>query len=257
VHPAKTEVRFSRGGDVRRSVVAAIGNALAPRPVSSQGASRIQQLGESTYSQLSFDSGSDVVHDARSEYEGSAAEFWQLHNAYIVAPIKGGIVFVDQHAAHERVLFEKAMEALTATEGHAQQLLFPVTIDLGPVEFEEFQRCAPQLKRLGFALTPLSGRTVTVEAIPVSISSWVGAEVLPGMLLELSKLTGGTGPVEAVARAFACSGAIKRGRRLSHGEMCSLFDELFATMDPYSCPHGRPTLARIPLAELDRRFKRT
>jgi DNA mismatch repair protein MutL len=89
------------------------------------------------------------------------------------------------------------------------------------------------------------------------MARWVGAEVLPGMLLELSKLSRGTGPVEAVARAYSCSGAIKRGRKLSRSEMASLVDELFATDDPYSCPHGRPTLIRIPLAELDRRFKRT
>jgi DNA mismatch repair protein MutL len=188
------------------------------------------------------------------------AKFWQLHQSYVFIQTREGVLIVDQHAAHERVLYEKARVALSgaAEAGPSQQLLFPVAVELSPGEWESFDGVRPLLDKLGFTIRSMSGRTVLLEAVPGAFPKWPHDRILHDILTELpSGRRDVRDLVESIATTVACKAAIKAGDRLTEEEMRSLIDQLFATELPYSCPHGRPTFMRMTSEELDKRFGRT
>lgn len=187
-------------------------------------------------------------------------KFWQLHGQYIFVQTREGALLLDQHAAHERIVYESARRRLTgiAEAGPSQQLLFPVAVELSPGEWETFSEIGPLLANLGFSARSLSGRTVLLEAVPGALTRWPHEQILRDILAEVPAEKATVRELtEGIARTFACKAAIKAGDPLSQEEMRSLVDQLFATELPYSCPHGRPTLVRLTLAELNKRFGRT
>jgi DNA mismatch repair protein MutL len=185
--------------------------------------------------------------------------YWQLHNAYVLVQIKGGLVLVDQHAAHERVLFDRAVAALEGRQPSVQRLLFPITLELSVRQFAAFEEANALLDSLGFQVRPFGGRSVLVEGIPAEIQNWDEGAVLLGMLDDVAenRETRRLPLRDKVLATFACRGAIMIGKKLAVGEMRALMDQLFATTLPYTCPHGRPTLFRIGLDDLGRKFQRT
>jgi DNA mismatch repair protein MutL len=188
------------------------------------------------------------------------AKFWQLHQSYVFVQTREGVLVVDQHAAHERVLYEKARVALSgaAETGPSQQLLFPVAVDLSPGEWESFDDVRPLLNKLGFTIQSMSGRTVLLEAVPGAFPKWPHDRILHDILTELpSGKPDVRDLIENIAKTVACKAAIKAGDKLTQEEMRALLDQLFATELPYSCPHGRPTFMRMTSEELDKRFGRT
>ncbi|MBN2566324.1 MAG: DNA mismatch repair endonuclease MutL [Candidatus Eisenbacteria bacterium] len=206
--------------------------------------------GDGVTEELRRETGADEQH----------AKFWQLHQSYVFVQTREGVLVVDQHAAHERVLYEKARVALSgATEsGPGQQLLFPVAVDLSPGEWASFDEARHLLGRLGFTIKEMSGRTVLMEAVPGAFPRWPHDRILQDILADLpSGDRDVRGMVESIAKTVACKAAIKAGDRLTQDEMRSLIDQLFATELPYSCPHGRPTFMRMTSEELDKRFGRT
>ncbi len=193
-----------------------------------------------------------------AELSGDEALYWQLHNAYILIQIKNGLVVVDQHAAHERVLYDRAVNALEGREPSLQRLLFPIPLELSVRQYAAYEECRDLLDRLGFGVRPFGGRTVIVEEIPAEIARWDEGSVLLGMLDDLAenRETKRLPLRDKVLATFACRAAIMQGKKLSVPEMRALMDQLFATTRPYTCPHGRPSLMRIGLDDLDRRFGR-
>jgi len=199
--------------------------------------------------------------EVRSRPEGRPEEapisMWQLHRRYILANIKGGLIVVDQHAACERILFEEAMHNLSGKAGSGQQLLFPETLKLNPVQMQVLEEILPLLELMGFGIRGFGKGTVIVDAIPAGLKRWENGKVLIEMVDEMIETGGVTFRLkERLARSYACKSAVKDGDRLIQEEMQILIDRLFATGDPFSCPHGRPTLVKIPLEELDKRFGR-
>ncbi|MBD3349794.1 MAG: DNA mismatch repair endonuclease MutL [Candidatus Eisenbacteria bacterium] len=191
---------------------------------------------------------------------GRAVKFWQLHNMYVFVQTREGVLVIDQHAAHERILYEKARGRLlgTADSGPSQQLLFPAAVELSPADRETFDEIRPLLERLGFSAREMSGNTVLLEAVPAAFTRWPTEEVLRDILGDLPSGRRSLHDLaESIATTYACKAAIKAGDRLREEEMRSLVDQLFATELPYSCPHGRPTFLRMTSAELDKRFGRT
>jgi len=280
VHPTKREVRFSDSRRIFGLVESAVRSALmshdtAPTlstyEVKTAGRAEVepQSVAAAATSQLQFPT---VVREnepvAISEDELRTetgddehhAKFWQLHQSYVFIQTREGVLIVDQHAAHERVLYEKARVALSgaAEAGPSQQLLFPVTVELSPGEWESFDGVRPLLDKLGFTIRSMSGRTVLVEAVPGAFPKWPHDRILHDILTELpSGRTDVRDLVESIAKTVACKAAIKAGDRLTGEEMRALIDQLFATELPYSCPHGRPTFMRMTSEELDKRFGRT
>lgn len=185
---------------------------------------------------------------------------WQVHDSYILAETRSGLLIIDQHAAHERILFEALMRDFDAGGRSSQRLLFPITLRLSAAEYAVVEDTRSLLARAGFEAEPFGGRTVIVHAAP-NPHPWFDAEqCLRDMLAELaegSELTrAARNQYERLAMTFACKAAIKAGQPLSGDEMHRLFDELFATELPYHDVHGRPTIVRLSTEELARRFGR-
>jgi len=281
VHPTKREVRFGNSrkvfGLVESAVRAALmshdtaptlstyearsgggtdtapstaGAAVATQELVFPAAVRETEGAPLTDDELRMEAAADEHH----------AKFWQLHQSYVFIQTREGVLVVDQHAAHERVLYEKARVSLSgaAEAGPSQQLLFPVAVELSPGEWESFDDVRPLLDKLGFTIRSMSGRTVLLEAVPGAFPRWPHDRILHDILTELpSGRPDVRDLVESIAKTVACRAAIKAGDKLTQEEMRALIDQLFATELPYSCPHGRPTFMRMTSEELDKRFGRT
>ncbi|MCS7081742.1 MAG: DNA mismatch repair endonuclease MutL [Bacteroidetes bacterium] len=185
--------------------------------------------------------------------------FWQLHNRYILVQIRSGVLIVDQHAAHERVLYEQALHALEGGLPATQQLLFPHTLVLPPEDFELLKELAHDLCRLGFVLKWGAGRQVSLLGVPAEVRPGREQTILQELLARYKRYQHAevsSSSREALAKALACQMAVKSGDVLSPSEMESLLHHLFACQMPYACPHGRPTIIQLTLEELDRRFGR-
>jgi DNA mismatch repair protein MutL len=186
-------------------------------------------------------------------------ELWQLHRTYILAPVRGGLVIVDQHAAHERILFEEALARLHGSRGSAQGLLFPAIVDLTRDQFDLVLELGPWLEQLGWDLAPLGPPTVVIRGVPSGLRSDRPGQLLQDVLDGMSEATARTAGeeiAERLARSYACHAAVKAGDTLGQAEMRALVDRLFATSRPHGDPHGRPTFVRLELDELHRRFGR-
>ncbi len=186
------------------------------------------------------------------------ARLWQVHNRYIMSQIKSGLVVIDQHVAHERILYEQILDHLNAGRAvPSQQLLFPQTLELSLEDYLVYSDIREWLDKVGFQINELSGRTVVIEAIPADVKVGSEAKILIEMIdFYRAHEAGEYEPHEKIAAAFACKNAIKSGEKLNLEEMTSLVDQLFTTREPYFCPHGRPVIVTLGLEEFDRKFKR-
>lgn len=197
---------------------------------------------------------------AKAEHENPAAvagRFYQFARLYIVTPVEDALIVMDQHTAHERILFEAVVERINAELTVTQNLLFPISVELEPPAFEVFEQNEDLFSHAGFQVRAFGNRTVLLEGAPAILKGKAPdrhfREVLDVLATELR---GGRDRLSAIAASFACKAAVKSGDALIEPEMAALFDQLFATKHPYSCPHGRPTIIRIPREELDRKFGR-
>jgi DNA mismatch repair protein MutL len=185
---------------------------------------------------------------------------YQIHRLFILAPIKNGILLIDQHAAHERVLYEQALQDLKTGKAASQRLLFPIIIELSPAEKTVIMAGRDHLLALGFDIQDFGGPSVAVSAIPAAgMRESALSDAIHEMIGQLASENNReilSSPQKRYAAAFACGAAIKAGQELKQEEMNSLLNDLFAAENPYVCPHGRPTLIRISIDELSRRFLR-
>lgn len=184
----------------------------------------------------------------------------QLHNKYILSQIKTGLMIIDQHVAHERILYEKALQLFEANFPFSQQLIFSKTLDVDPATYRLLKELYPHLSNLGFTLKFFSRNTIVIEGIPQEVKQGTEEKILFEILEEYhlnereKKITDAK---DNIAKSYSCRTAIKAGDKLSEKEMRLLIDQLFATSMPYVCPHGRPIVVKISLEEFDRRFGRT
>jgi DNA mismatch repair protein MutL len=185
---------------------------------------------------------------------------WQVHDSYILAETRTGMLIIDQHSAHERILFQQIMEAFDRGGMPSQRLLFPITLRLTPAEYSLVEDARELFERSGFEVEPFGGRTVIMHAAPAPHPYFDAERCVRDMIAELasgSELTrSARTQFERIAMTFACKGAIKAGQRLTAVEMEELFERLFATDLPYHDVHGRPTVIRLSVDELERRFGR-
>lgn len=194
-----------------------------------------------------------------NEEEAEQSGVWQIHNKYIISQIRSGIMIVDQHVAHERVLYERAVDAIKRGLPMSQQLLFPLDLRVAPAEYALVREIRSKLAALGFDIVAEGGDRVTVNGVPNDVRAGQEGAILRELLDQYQEYQtiGMTEQLDLVAASFACRASIKAGDRLSAPEMLNLIEQLFSTSMPYVCPHGRPIVIRIDLGELDRRFGRT
>ncbi len=182
---------------------------------------------------------------------------WQIHKKYIVSEVNSGLVIIDQHVAHERILYEDALKAFESTSMASQTLLFPETLEFSPDDFDALFDVLPYLEKIGFKIKKQDNLSIKIDAIPSEMAIGnereVIREILDNFLKERKKYSSFQ---EGIAAMFACKAAIKAGDSLMREEMQELVNRLFSTKHPYYCPHGRPIIVQMSLDELDGRFER-
>ena len=288
VHPQKLEVRFANERQVHDLVYLAIKKTLSSTMVMpvyeavgektllpTMGGERPGLVRESLENYISKSSSvetqqktilkeifdrkfePEIVPTEKTEDYYGITNFWQLANTYILAAVKESLIVMDQHTAHERILYEEATKNLTSKKPAVQQLLFPQSLELTPLEFSFFDENLAVWEELGFEVKPLGGKTVVVSGVPSGIRNKNSGNFFKEILTDLSaNFKPGNDRIKAITSTFACKAAVKAGDKLTTEEMNSLFDRLFATENPYICPHGRPTLIRIPIEEINHKFGR-
>ncbi len=282
VHPSKLEVKFADDKLVHAVLYRTVRNAL-PQEISSDiplghypSASPVdvamsQEADLFVRKSLEALFPPSASSSASSPPPPSAAEpakveqdflfrpaIYQVHNKYLISQIRSGIAVIDQHAAHERILYEKALRSFRERAFNAQQLLFPILLELEPEEDATFQEVRADMVQLGFQIRDFGPRTYSIEAVPAGLKRASETDMIHALLQEYTEFRQANfAPRDALAAGFACKAAIRTGDELTPDERAALVDELFATEFPLTCPHGRPTVIHIRLTELDRRFKRT
>ncbi len=206
--------------------------------------------------------GAAPAAESESAGKGEAVEspggiIYQLHNKYIISQISTGLLVVDQHAAHERVIYERTLRRFREHGQNTQQLLFPISLNLDPGDFAVLEETISDLNEMGFSIKLFSGSTAVLDGVPVDLKAGRESTIIAEIISEYKRdndlrLT----PREKLCKTYACKAAVKAGDYLTVEEMGSLLDQLFAAEVPYVCPHGRPVLVKIPLLELDKKFGR-
>ncbi len=188
----------------------------------------------------------------------------QLHGVYILAENKQGLVVVDMHAAHERIVYERLKNQLNANDGNgpriaSQPLLIPATFAATPTEAATAEACAEALAQLGLEISPLSAKTLAVRAVPTSLAQGDAVELARSVLAELSQHDASTVVQRAqneILATMACHGAVRANRRLTLDEMNALLRQMEETERSDQCNHGRPTWRQMTMRDLDALFLR-
>jgi len=266
VHPAKREVRFRKPSSVREAVESALGELPASRKRDmnsitgrkySAGIS-YEGTDKKLHSSDLFNSAMQVQSPMPEELTMNSEQDFaivQIGRSYLVTSTDKGIVLIDQHAAHERILFETVLDTLKRDmESGQQKLLLPENVRLDASEREQLDDYSAVLNKSGFEFH-IDGDTLVLTAVPPG--TFHGISALREILRSLQDPENEDMPVrEKVAAAAACAGAVKFGDQLSSVEARRLVDQLFSTSDPFHCPHGRPTLIEISFEELGDKFGR-
>ena len=183
--------------------------------------------------------------------------FGFLDETYILAASDSGLVVIDQHAAHERVMFEKLMREAESTTPNSQRLLIPVTLDFSASEVAFLKKSADALDSLGFEVEPFGRNTVIIHAIPAALSENDAESLISDILATLMEEGRAVSkPDKAAVATAACRRAVKAHDSLTHDEAAALIAQMGRCKLPYSCPHGRPTIISISYKELEKRFGR-
>jgi DNA mismatch repair protein MutL len=193
-------------------------------------------------------------------YRFDAPHALQIHNRYIVTESPEGVVVIDQHALHERILYEQLRAKVLAGAIESQQLLVPEPVDLTPAEAAAVLDRAELLADLGIRVAPFGGGTVIVSSYPAMLANLSPSELLRDVVDRIStdgKTLERRDLVDELLHMIACKAAIKAGDRLTHDEITSLLAARHLAEDAHHCPHGRPTALVFTREELDRQFKRT
>jgi len=167
---------------------------------------------------------------------------------------------VDQHVAHERILFDKYRAKETGREIESQQLLLPETVDLSPTQAEALHLVEDELEAIGFDLMKLSGRTVAIKSIPTDLPASEARNLFAELLDSIDLYKRGSAKSslrDDIAASLACKAAIKINMKLSPEKMQWLIDRLLLTSSPTTCPHGRPVILRLTMKDIERGFHRT
>ena len=297
VHPAKAEVRFREPGVARGLIVSALRHALAEaghrasstvagltlgamRPEAAQP--HIYQMDRPSagaitrsfaFQSPSAQSFAEPAIPFTRDVEGSLQEpsgenidqplgaaRAQVHENYIIAQTATGIVIVDQHAAHERLVYERLKAQRDVNGVASQALLIPEIVDLSPQDAATLLDHAPELERLGLSLEPFGGSALAVRATPAILGPVNAGALLRDILDELADLGDShrlQARIDAVLSRMACHGSVRSGRQMHAAEMNALLREMEATPLSGQCNHGRPTYVELKLSDIERLFGRT
>jgi len=278
VHPTKAWVRFRSPRFIQEAVFRAVQGALRSQLViqPQQGLARPGESREGDVASTSVSGESTEVMAGAlplADIQGtlfreSLAPFGpgrfghvigQLQDTFVVSASEDEVFFIDQHVAHERVLFEQLKHELASGPLASQTLLFPQSLELGPGKAALLAEWQEDLERLGFALEDFGGSSVLLRAVPSLLKGAEPRRLIEGLLDEVAAPTAKPdSPIVDRALSFvACRAAVKAHAPLQREEMTRLLSDLSATETPYFCPHGRPIVSRLSLKDIKRELKRT
>ena len=291
VHPAKAEVRFREPGVARGLIVSGLRQALAEAghrasttvAGATLGAMRPEPVGPRVYQMdrpsrgalqaayaaqaPSFAETAAVFARVEEDPQGTdetshplGAARAQVHENYIVAQTTDGMIIVDQHAAHERLVYEKLKRQMAENGVAAQALLIPDIVEMSEQDAAQLIDISDDLSRLGLTIEPFGGGAIAVRETPAILGQINAKAMLQDILDELSDLGDSTSVrarIEAILSRVACHGSIRSGRRMQADEMNALLREMEATPHSGQCNHGRPTYVELKLADIERLFGRT
>jgi DNA mismatch repair protein MutL len=183
----------------------------------------------------------------------------QFRDTFIIAVDDEGVAIIDQHVAHERVLFEQLMERLTAGRLESQRMLAPIVVDLSPAQRETLKGHAAALERLGLEIDEFGGDSVKLSAVPALLEPAECEAAVRALANDLEGLGVGSGADEAlrrIAATMACHAAVKANYPLTMDKMRYILDELRRTAYSSVCPHGRPVVLRLTRREIEKNFQR-
>jgi len=273
-HPAKREVRFRKPFQIESAVRSAVPGIAAHRvdsTVSAMSAASQSHVSYSTEAYKRQNRVSTGAYQAAMDFETPAkrenlpentvnhwedsVEMIRIAGSYLVTETATGLLIVDQHAAHERILYEKIIESVKGAMSAGQQrMLLPEEITVDEQEKDILRVYSSMIKQAGYDFR-ITGDTLELLSVPVGIKR--GTEAVREVLKALAKgVDVSETEAERIASVSACAGAIKFGDKISIAEARNLFHTLFTMKDPFHCPHGRPTMIELPFSELENRFGR-
>jgi len=262
VHPTKREVKFAKTQAVMDAVRNAVLSSFKNLPRSTQSpmsSAERESLGALGLQTLDFELAPPPTFIPQFEVSSVQPLFpiYQLKSSYIVATDGEDLVLIDQHAAHERILYDKLSEQTVTNP--SQPLLLPETIEINPGDEPSLVENLAYLSTLGFEIEAFGTNTYLLRAVPIVAAKTSARQLFVDLLSDLSTLGRATQleiRQENIRKLIACHSAIKAGDPLNQEEMKQLIKDLYLSKNPLTCPHGRPTLLRLTEAELSKRFLR-
>lgn len=193
--------------------------------------------------------------------EIEAVKPWQFQDTFIFIQVGEGLMVIDQHAAHERILYEKLIARMQGAEPEVQKLLFPIVIDLPNYISESLRELIDEniddFHNIGFSIKTFSGNSLVIDEIPAELEEWSGGDVFLEILQTLEQEFEETEDFrDSIAKSVSCKAAVKAGHPLTAREMIKLISDLFGCKVPYYCPHGRPLIINYSLDDFRKKFKR-
>jgi DNA mismatch repair protein MutL len=244
VHPTKLEVKFRNTNSIFTAIVKALRDTLARSPLPSARPDL-------------EDASSRPLWEPHAAGIPALRTLGQLSSSYVLAEGEEGLYLIDQHAAHERILFEKIVAQRASKKPDVQGMLEPLALELTPGQEQALVNCAGLLSELGFIIEPFGSKTCLVRAVPAVINGAALAESIVELLDEIGgEMDPGKRDLKA-AQSLACHGAVRAGQTLDTGELAGLISQLASTSQPRTCPHGRPTMLHLSSHQLKREFGRT
>jgi DNA mismatch repair protein MutL len=267
VHPTKREVKFAKTQAVMDAVRNAVLNSFKNLDLVKSTISAINTYGQEEQLPQTLDMGLDTLESFSSlpahalQFEVSSIEplfpIYQHRNTYIVATDGEDLVLIDQHAAHERILYDRLTNQPAANQ--SQPLLIPENIEVNQNEKALLAENLTYLSSLGFEIEEFGNNSYLLRSVPAVVSKTSAKQLFVDLLAELSALGRSTQVEirqENLRKLIACHSAIKAGDSLDQSEMKQLIRDLYLTKNPLTCPHGRPTMLRLSEEELLKRFQR-
>jgi len=258
VHPAKAQIKFCHEQAVFSSVQKAIEEVLARTPIASPktvpfsvGSGQWQSPRMIMDNEPAF-----VVAQLPTMELPVLRVLGQLANTYIIAEGPNGLYLIDQHAAHERILYDRISAQWAQKEVEVQGLLQPITIEFSPREEETLRASKEFLAEFGFDIEPFGNRSYVIRAIPALMARANIIEIISALLDNLASKQSPNPWEEKIAQSLACHGAIRAGQQLGNEEMRELIKQLEQTKQPRTCPHGRPTMIHLSSHQLEKEFGR-
>jgi DNA mismatch repair protein MutL len=266
IHPAKSEVKFRNESEIFRSVQKAVRQALTQQMP-------VPQIEEVAAPYKAPPPRSQTLWPTAEKPERAIAPLpdtapkltaslpvlrvvGQIMNSYIVAEGPDGLYLIDQHAAHERIRYDKVLQQWETRQPEVQGLLAPASFEVTPRQDAIMKLCLSRLADFGFTLEAFGERTYLVRAVPAILAGDNWSEMLRELLDALSGEEKSRWEEKMVA-SIACHGAVRSGQALSEEEIRSLVRQLEQTANPHTCPHGRPTVIRLSATQLEKEFGRT